>query len=140
MRAYSEAKVASVLYARELAERLQGTGVSVFSSTRGGPARTSAPAPVSRERADDRGAATQPIRVGQQRAVGPDHAALPDLRRRTRHSGAYFSQSSILYRDKECRDGGWPMESPNPHATDMDTARKLVDMSYDLVGLAKPTA
>ena len=51
------------------------------------------------------------------------------------HSGAYFSQSSILYRDSECRNGGWPMTSPNPNARNMDTARKLVDMSYDLVGL-----
>ena len=30
-RAYSEAKVATVLYAKELAERLTGTGVSAFS-------------------------------------------------------------------------------------------------------------
>ena len=51
------------------------------------------------------------------------------------HSGAYFSQSSTLYRDTECRPGGWPMKSPNPNARDMDTARKLVDMSYELVGL-----
>jgi len=51
------------------------------------------------------------------------------------HSGAYFSQSSILYRDPECKDGGWPLESPNPNAKDMDTAKKLVDLSYELVGL-----
>jgi len=54
------------------------------------------------------------------------------------HSGAYFSQSSILYRDEECRDGGWPMESPNPNAKNMDTARRLVDLSYELVNLPKP--
>jgi retinol dehydrogenase-13 len=53
------------------------------------------------------------------------------------HSGAYFSQSSILYRDSECKDGGWPLESPNPNARDMDTARELVDLSYDLVELKK---
>jgi NAD(P)-dependent dehydrogenase (short-subunit alcohol dehydrogenase family) len=29
--AYGEAKVATVLYAKELAERLEGTGVSTFS-------------------------------------------------------------------------------------------------------------
>ncbi len=51
------------------------------------------------------------------------------------HSGAYFSQSSVLYRDKECKDGGWPMTSPNPNARNMDTAKKLVDLSYKLVGL-----
>ena len=52
-----------------------------------------------------------------------------------KHSGAYFSQSSVLYRDRECRPGGWPMTSPNPNARNMDTARKLVDLSYELVGL-----
>ena len=51
------------------------------------------------------------------------------------HNGAYFSQSSVLYRDKECRDGGWPLKSPNPNAHDMDTARKLVRMTYGMVGL-----
>ena len=56
------------------------------------------------------------------------------------HSGAYFSQSSILYRDKECRNGDWPMETPNPHARNMDTAKKLVALSYELVGLDAPKA
>ena len=51
------------------------------------------------------------------------------------HSGAYFSQHSILYRDKECRKGGWPMESPNPHAKDMASAKALVEKSYEIVGL-----
>ena len=53
------------------------------------------------------------------------------------HSGAYFSQHSFLYRDRECRPGGWPMETPNPNARDMETAEKLVEVSYDLVGLAR---
>ena len=34
-----------------------------------------------------------------------------------KHSGAYFSQRSTLYRDRECRMGGWPMESTNPDVT-----------------------
>jgi hypothetical protein len=29
------------------------------------------------------------------------------------------------------------MTTPNPNARDMDTARKLVDLSYELVGLEK---
>jgi hypothetical protein len=52
-----------------------------------------------------------------------------------KHSGAYFSQHSVLYNDKECRPGGWPMKSPNPHAHDMDAAKRLVEKSYELVGL-----
>ena len=51
------------------------------------------------------------------------------------HSGAYFSQSSVLYRDPGCRDGGWPLETPNPNARNMETARKLVDLSYEMVGM-----
>ena len=51
------------------------------------------------------------------------------------HSGAYFSQHSVLYRDKECKKGGWPMTSPNPHAKDMEAAKKLVELSKQLVGL-----
>ena len=54
-----------------------------------------------------------------------------------KHSGAYFSQHSVIYRDKECKKGGWPMESPNPNAKNMDAAKKLVNMSYELVGLNK---
>ena len=54
------------------------------------------------------------------------------------HSGAYFSQSSVLYRDKQCRQCGWPMETPNPNAKNMETARRLVDLSYDVVGLSTP--
>jgi len=30
------------------------------------------------------------------------------------------------------------MESPNPNAKNMDTARRLVDLSYELVNLPKP--
>jgi hypothetical protein len=52
-----------------------------------------------------------------------------------KHSGAYFSQHSVLYRDEECKKGGFPMESPNPHAKDMDMARKLVAKTYEIVGL-----
>ncbi len=51
------------------------------------------------------------------------------------HSGAYFSQHSILYRDKKCRKGGFTMETPNPNAKDMNTARKLVQQSRELVRL-----
>ena len=51
---------------------------------------------------------------------------------------AYFSQSTVLYRDRQRRAGGWPMETPNPNARNTDTASKLVDMSYRLVGLDQP--
>ena len=50
-----------------------------------------------------------------------------------------FSQWSILYSDKQCRAGGWPMETPNPNARNMDTAWLLVATSYSFVGLDKPS-
>jgi len=40
-----------------------------------------------------------------------------------------------LYRDKECKKGGFPMKSPNPHANDLEAAKKLVAKSFGLVGL-----
>lgn len=54
------------------------------------------------------------------------------------HSGPYFSQSSILYRYNGTKAGGWPMETRNPNAKDMDKASKLVELSYEIVGLEKP--
>ncbi len=134
--AYAEAKVAVVLYAKELAERLEGTGVSAFS-VHPGWARSNFGSggnflmqtimglvrPFTRFMSDS----------NEESAQTSLHCLLSDDA--PNHSGAYFSQSSVLYRDKGFRDGGWPMESPNPNAKNMDTARELVAMSYGLVGL-----
>ena len=136
MDAYGEAKVASVLYAKELAERLEGTGVTTASVHpgwarsnfgSGGPlwmrvAMTVA-RPLTRGMSDSNWASAQTSL----------HVLLNDDA--PKHSGAYFSQHSVLYRDKECRPGGWPMETPNPNARNMDTARALVGKTRELVGL-----
>ena len=136
MTAYAEAKVANILYAKELAERLKGSGVSTFS-VHPGWARSNFGSganwlmntamaimrPFTRSMTDS----------NEESAQSTLHCLLSDDA--PNHSGAYFSQSSVLYRDRECRDGGWPMESPNPNAKNMDTARRLVDLSFDLVGL-----
>ncbi|MEM7033961.1 MAG: SDR family NAD(P)-dependent oxidoreductase, partial [Chloroflexota bacterium] len=136
--AYGEAKVATVLYAKELAERLAGTGVSAFSVHPG----------WARSNFGSGAGFPMNILMGLMRPVSNMfgmtdsneesaqtslHCLLSDDA--PNHSGAYFSQSSILYRDPGTRDGGWPMESPNPNAKNMDTARKLVDLSYGMVGL-----
>ena len=136
--AYGEVKVASVLYAKELGERLKGTGVSAFSvhpgwarsnfGSGGNPLMRFAMAvarPLTRSMSDS----------NEEAAQTSLHCLLSDDA--LNHSGAYFSQSSVLYRDRECRDGGWPLESPNPNAKNMDTAKKLVDISYGMVGLQK---
>ncbi len=53
------------------------------------------------------------------------------------HNGAYFSQNSILYPNREHRAGGWPMRLPNPNTRDEALAIKLYDVSSELVGLSK---
>jgi len=137
--AYREAKVATVLYAKELAERLEGTGVSAFSVHPGAA------------RSNFGSGARLPLRI-LMTLIRPFYRLVSDSNEESaqttlhclvsddavNHNGAYFSQSSVLYRDKQCRNGGWPMETPNPNADDMDAARRLVDMSYGLVGLEKP--
>lgn len=133
--AYAEAKVAVVLYAMDLAKRLEGTGVTT-ASVHPGWARSNfggnnlvmkimrvVMAPLSPFITDS----------NEEAAQTSLHCLLSDDA--PNHSGAYFSQSSVLYRDKECKNGGWPMTSPNPNARNMDTAKKLVDLSYKLVGL-----
>lgn len=139
--AYGEAKTANVLYAKELAERLRGTGVSAYSvhpgwarsnfGSGGGLGMRIAFAilsPLTRAVSDS----------SEQSAQTSLHCLLSDDV--PQHSGAYFSQRSILYRDRECRAGGWPLETPNPNARNLDTARKLVAQTYAMVGLDAPTA
>lgn len=134
--AYGEAKVATVLFAKELAERLEGTGVTTASIHpgwarsnfgSGGPlwmrAIMALARPLTRGISDSNWASAQTSL----------HVLLDDDV--PNHSGGYFSQSSVLYRDKECRDGGWPMQTPNPNARDMETARKLVAKTHELIGL-----
>ncbi|KXX70944.1 hypothetical protein AVL50_10910 [Flammeovirga sp. SJP92] len=136
--AYGEAKVAVVLYAKELAERLEGTGVTTYSIHPG----------WARSNFGSGGGVimksifslVQPLTKwfnmsdsSWESAQTSLHCLLSDDA--PQHSGAYFSQHSVLYRDKECKKGGWPMKSPNPNASDMDSARKLVKMTRGMVGL-----
>lgn len=138
MGAYAEAKVATVLYAKELAERLEGTGVSAFS-VHPGWARSNfgsgAGFPMNILMTLMRPISNMMSMTdsNEDSAQSTLHCLLSDDA--PNHSGAYFSQSSVLYRDRECRDGGWPLASPNPNANDMDKARKMVNLSYDMVGL-----
>ena len=133
--AYCEAKVAANLYAMELGERLKGTGVTTASIHPG----------WARSNFGGSSFIMQILRVflypfrnsitnsNEESAQTSLHCLLSDDA--PNHSGSYFSQHSILYRDKECKKGGWPMISPNPHAKDMEAAKKLVELSRQLVGL-----
>lgn len=136
--AYNEAKVAVILYAKELAERLKDTSVTTYSihpgwarSNFGGGGNILMKATLF---------ILNPIFTALnfsdsswESAQTSLHCLLSDDA--PKHSGAYFSQHSVLYREKECKKGGWPMKSPNPNAHDMETARKLIAMSRELVGL-----
>jgi len=137
--AYGEAKVACTLYALELADRLKGTGVTTASvhpgwarSNFGGGGNWMMRTMMSM---------MQPIFYNfttwtdssEDSAQTSLHVLLSDDA--PNHSGAYFSQHSILYSDKECKKGGWPMESPNPNAKDLNKAKRLVEVSRELVGL-----
>lgn len=136
--AYGEAKVASVQYAMELAERLKDSKVTTYSvhpgwarSNFGGGGNMLVNALMT---------IAKPIfsllnysDSSWESAQTSLHCLLSD--EAPQYSGQYFSQHSVLYRDKECKKGGWPMKSPNPHAYDMDAAKKLVAKSRTLVGL-----
>jgi light-dependent protochlorophyllide reductase len=134
--AYGEAKVAVVQYVMELAERLKGTGVTTYSIHpgwarsnfgKGGDVLIKLVMTIMKP-------FTKSISNSNWESAQTSlHVLLSDDA--PNHSGAYFSQHSVLYRDKECKKGGWPMKSPNPHATDMDAAKKLVEKSFKLVGL-----
>ncbi len=137
MGAYGEAKVATVLYAMELGRRLEGTRVTAYSvhpgwarSNFGKGGGTFAMRFLLKSVNFIMASATNSNEESAQTSL---HCLLSDDA--PNHSGAYFSQQSVLYRDKECKKGGWPLESPNPNAKDMETAKKLVEVSYKIVGL-----
>ncbi|MEP6563715.1 MAG: SDR family oxidoreductase [Mesorhizobium sp.] len=136
--AYAQSKLASLMHARELARRLADSGVVAVSLNPGfvrtNLIRTSLPSwamkllnvvlnPFLRL-----AGMIEPWE-GAQTTL---HALLaPEV---VGQSGAYFSQIG-LYKDKAARLGGWPMRSPNPAACDDDAARRLWDVSEELVGL-----
>lgn len=135
--AYGEAKLAVILYAKELAERLEGTGVTTASihpgwarSNFGSGGNIFMRTLMAVARPLTRGMSDSNVDSAQTSL----HVLLSDDA--PKHNGAYFSQSSVLYRDRGTKNGGWPMKSPNPNAHDMDMAGKLVAKARQQVGLA----
>ena len=134
--AYSQSKLANVLHALNLARRLEGSGVTAVSLhpgwIRSNLVKHTAPAWVQNVvmRPFSRFLGMMSNEEGAQTTL---HCLLdddvPD------HSGAYYSQNSIIYPDKKDRPGGWPMQSPNPHARDERLAEQLYEASLRLVGL-----
>lgn len=135
--AYTQAKLANVLHAAELARRLEGTGVSAFSVhpgwVRSNLARHAMPVWVQNVVMRPFSGVLGMI-SWEEGAQTTLHCLLDD--EAPSHSGAYYSQHSILYPNKENRPGGWPMRSPNPNAHDAALAAKLYARSLEWVGLA----
>ncbi len=104
--AYGEVKVAIVQYAMELADRLKGSGVTTASIHPG----------WARSNFGGNGALMKVMRFimlpfqssltnsDEESAQTSLHCILSDDA--PNHSGAYFSQHSALYRDKQCKKGG----------------------------------
>jgi NAD(P)-dependent dehydrogenase (short-subunit alcohol dehydrogenase family) len=137
--AYAQSKLANVLHAAELARRLDGTGVSAFSVhpgwVRSNLVQHMAPAWIQN-------VLMRPL-SGPLGIISPEEGAQTTLHcllddDAPSHSGAYFSQHSILYPNKENRPGGWPMRSPNPNAHDAALAAALYERSRQWVGLDPP--
>lgn len=134
--AYNQSKLAIVIYTRHLARRLEGTGVSAFSThpgwIRSNLVRHVAPAWVQN-------VLMRPFSpfLGMMSAEDGAQSQLHCLldEDAPNHSGEYYSQCSILYPKKENRPGGWPMRSPNPLAYDGSLAERLYETSRKLVGL-----
>lgn len=134
--AYCQSKLAIVIYARHLAKRLEGTGVSVFSTHPGWirsnlVKHTMPPWIQNIVLRPFSGLLT--MMSAEDGAQTQLHCLLDD--EAPAHSGEYYSQNGLLYPNKENRAGGWPMRSPNPLTYDDEIAEQLYETSMDLVGL-----
>ncbi len=133
--AYVQSKLAIVVYARHLAKRLAGTGVSVFSVhpgwIRSNLVKHMMPSWVQNVvlRPFSGVLGMMSAEDGAQTQL---HCLLDD--EAPRHSSEFYSQNSILYPKKENRPGGWPMRSPNPSVYDDALAEQLDQASRRLVG------
>jgi len=133
-KAYAQSKLANVLHAKELAKRLEGTGVSAVS-VHPGWVRTNLIRHTMPTFVQDY--LLRPV-LGLMGMIGPWEGAQTSLHALLADdvdSGAYYSQRGI-YRDKAKNRGGWPMASPNPQAHDEEVADRLYEKSRELVGLA----
>lgn len=135
---YNQSKLAMVIYARHLAGRLEGTGVSVFSVhpgwVRSNLVKHTMPTWVQNW-------VMRPF-GGLMGLMGPVEGAQTQLHcllddDAPKHSGEFYSQNAIFYEDKKDKAGGWPMRSPNPLVYDDALAVRLFDVSNELVGLAQ---
>ena len=131
--AYAQSKLANVLHAKQLAIRLKDQGVLAASVhpgwVRSNLMRHSMPLWMQNYLLRPFLKLSGMIEPWEGTQTSLFAILTPDLQ-----SGAFYSQLGI-YRTKEANKGGWPMESPNPHANDPETAKRLDEVSRKLVGL-----
>lgn len=133
--AYAQSKLANLLYARQLGKRLSNTGITAVS-VHPGWVRTNLirgfmPLWVQNILLMPIFKLAGMIEPWEGAQTTLYSLLAPEIEN---HNGAYFSQKGI-YRDKEAKKGGWPLQSPNPNAHDDLAAEKLVEVSRTLVGL-----
>lgn len=138
--AYNQSKLAMVIYVRHLAKRLEGTGVSAFS-THPGWIRSNLIQHAGAVASFMQNVLLRPfgglmgLMSAEDGAQTQLHCLLDD--EVLEHCGEYYSQNAIFYADKKDREGGWPMRSPNPQVYDDALAERLFDVSNESVGLSK---
>ncbi|MCY4145813.1 MAG: SDR family oxidoreductase [Chloroflexi bacterium] len=137
--AYAQSKLANLLHAKELARRLEGSNVTAYSVHPGWVRSNLGAGMLPSFLFGSINLALRPF-SGMLGILNPFEGAQTSLHclldeDAPQHNGAYFSQNSILYPNREHRPGAWPMTSPNPQAHDPEIARKLYDLSLELVGL-----
>ncbi|TPV96900.1 MAG: SDR family oxidoreductase [Myxococcales bacterium FL481] len=135
--AYAQSKLANLLHARGLAQRLEGSGVTAVSVhpgwVRTDLTRHSMPkffAAIATPLLKLAGM-IEPWEGAQTSLYAMLAPEVPD------HPGEYYSQTGV-YRDRSCNAGGWPLHSPNPAAHDDAAVDRLWDVSEHLIESASP--
>lgn len=133
--AYAQSKLANLLHARELSDRLADLGV-VALSVHPGWVRTRLIGPTMPLWFQD--IVLRPFGrwLGM---IEPFEGAQSSLfallsSDAVKHPGGYFSQMG-WYRDRTLNKGGWPMRSPNPQANDPALPARLDRLSRSLLGM-----
>jgi NAD(P)-dependent dehydrogenase (short-subunit alcohol dehydrogenase family) len=133
--AYAQSKLANVLHAKELAARLEGTGVTAVSVHPGWVRtrlmRSSMPLWIQdyvMRPFFQMAGMIEPWEGAQSSLYALLSPEVP------KHAGAFFSQIG-WYREKSANKGGWPLRSPNPQVHEAGLDVKLADVSRALVGL-----
>lgn len=131
---YAQSKLANLLHARNLAKRLEGTGITAVSVHPGWVrtrlARHTMPGWIQDYVMRPFLGMMGMVEVWEGAQTSLYAALAPDVEN---HPGAYYSQTGT-YRDKAKNAGGWPLESPNPRANDDEMAQRLYEHSRQLVG------